>query len=108
VRGSRILALRRVEGLMPSLERFLAGESASVLQELSGRLLDKPDARADAAQVGEDLRLLEAFFQGDTRALRNVLRAAGRRGSYVSQDERDALFIAHAPPGKEGPLRGSP
>jgi excinuclease ABC subunit C len=108
VRGSRILALRRVEGLMPSLERFLAGESASVLQELSGRLLEKPDARADAAQVGEDLRLLEAFFQGDTRALRNVLRAAGRRGSYVSQDERDALFIAHAPPGKEGPLRGSP
>ncbi len=88
--------------------RYFTGESASVLQELSGRLLDKPDARADAAQVGEDLRLLEAFFRGDTRKLRNVLRAAGRRGSYVSQDERDALFIAYGQPGREARYRDSP
>lgn len=98
VRGSRIVALRRVERLLPGVERLLSGRSDRVLRDLSEMLLEKPDARADAEQVGEDLRLLESFFQGDTRKLRQVLRAARRTGTYVSQDERDALFIGFGHP----------
>jgi predicted GIY-YIG superfamily endonuclease len=98
VRGSRIVALRRVERLLPGLERLLAGRSAEALRELFTLLLYKPDARVDAAQVAEDLRLLEAFFHDDARKLRQMLRAAGRRGSYVSQDERDALFLGFGHP----------
>ena len=48
-------------------------------------------------KVGEDLRCLDGFFQGDTRSLRQVIRAAGRRGPFVDRQERDALFIAHPP-----------
>ena len=97
VRGSRFVGFRRIEQWMPALERLLAGESADVLGQLSKSLLDKPHARRQAAQVGEDLRCLDAFFQGDARSLRQVLRAAGRRGPFVDQQERDALFIAHPP-----------
>lgn len=96
VRGSRVAAFRRVEGWMPSVGRLLAGESASVLGALAAALVEKPDARRDAQQVGEALRTLEAFFRSDARELRRVLRAAGRTGTFAAQDERDALFIAHA------------
>jgi excinuclease UvrABC nuclease subunit len=95
MRGSRFVAFRRVEDLVPSLERLLAGESEAVLRELAVRLLEKPAARSDAEQVGEDLRCLEAFFHSDARKLRETLRAAGRRGHFVRQEERDQLFIAH-------------
>ena len=95
VRGSRFVAFRRVEELVPSLERLLAGESQAALRELAVRLLEKPAARSEASQVGEDLRCLEAFFHNDARKLRDTLRAAGRRGHFVRQEERDRLFIAH-------------
>jgi len=49
----------------------------------------------EAAEVGEDLRLLEAFYESDTRKLRAALASAGRSGPFVSQEERDALFISH-------------
>ncbi|MCP5070965.1 MAG: GIY-YIG nuclease family protein [bacterium] len=97
VRGSRVVAFRRIEGLMPGIERLLGGESQAVLKEIARRLLEKPDARQDAGQVGEDLRLLAAFYERDAHRLHSTLRAAGRKGCYVSQDERDALFIAHPP-----------
>jgi excinuclease ABC subunit C len=93
LRGSRLVAFRRIEGLAPSLDRFLAGESRGALAELSARLLDKPDAREAAADVGEQLRRLDAFFASDARKLREALRAAKRAG-YVPQHERDALFLA--------------
>jgi excinuclease ABC subunit C len=94
-RGSRIAAFRRIERLAPSLDRLLAGESDAVLAELSARLLEKPDARRAAAEVGEALRCLAAFHAGDARRLREALRAAGRPAGYVDQAARDALFILH-------------
>jgi excinuclease ABC subunit C len=107
LKGSRFVAFRRVEDLVPSLERFLAGESPAVLRELAVRLLEKPAARCDASQVGEDLRCLEAFFHSDARRLRDVLRAAGRRSHFVRQEERDALFIAHDPERERPPDSGA-
>lgn len=94
-RGSRLVGLRRLGAeLQPSLRAFLAGESPGLLEQLSLRLLEKPDARLEAAQVQEDLRRLEAFYRDDAVPLRAALRAAGRPGHFVAQAERDALFIA--------------
>ena len=93
IRGSRVVAFRRIEALVPSLDRLLCGESNGVLAELTGRLLEKAAAREAAADVGEQLRRLDAFFARDARRLREALRAAGRSG-FVQQAERDALFIA--------------
>ena len=95
VRGSRVVGFRRVAAFEAGLTRFLAGEDTAILSELSTVLLEKPDARDEAAEVGEDLRLLAAFFESDARPLHDALRAAGRAGSFVPQHERDALFIAH-------------
>jgi hypothetical protein len=94
VRGSRVVAFRRIAALAPSLDRLFAGESDALLAELAGRLLEKPDARRAAAEVGEELRRLAAFFAGDARKLRDALGAAGA-GGFVGQAERDALFIRH-------------
>jgi excinuclease UvrABC nuclease subunit len=100
LRGSRLVGFRRIESMMPSIERFFAGESSAILSELSTQLLEKTDARREAAQVGENLRRLDDFYRRDGRRLRDVLRAAGRPGGFVAQEERDALFIAH---GRQAP-----
>jgi GIY-YIG catalytic domain len=92
LRGSRLVAFRRIEDLAPSLDCFLAGESRGALAQLSARLLDKPDAREAAGDVGEQLRRLDAFFASDARKLREALRATKRTG-YLPQQERDALFL---------------
>jgi len=94
IRGSRFAAFRRVDPLLPGLDRLLAGQDASVLQVLSDKLLARPDACRDAEQVGEDLRCLNAFFGEDARPLRCALEASGRVSGFVPQGERDALFIA--------------
>jgi predicted GIY-YIG superfamily endonuclease len=93
VRGSLLVAFRRIERLVPSLDSLLGGESRGALAELTARLLEKPDAREAAAEVGEQLRRLDAFFASDARKLREALRAAKRDG-FVPQHERDALFLA--------------
>ena len=94
IRGSRIAAYRRVAPLFAGLERFLAGTDSGVLQVLSEGLLANPDACRDAAQIGEDLRCLDAFFREDAEPLRRALEASGRKATFVPQDERDALMIA--------------
>ena len=93
-RGTRLVAIRRVPApLIASLRRYLAGESASFVSELSLSLLERPDARNEADLVQVDLRSLEAFFESDLEVLREALRDAGRDGVFVPQSERDALFI---------------
>jgi excinuclease ABC subunit C len=93
VRGSRVVGFRRIEDRLPAVERLLSGESSDVLRDLALHLVEKPDARLEAELVGDRLRLLESFFLSDAQPLRAALRSAGRRGHFVPQDERDALFI---------------
>lgn len=94
-RGTRRLAFRRVEPLVLGIDHLLSGESDAVLGVLAARLLEKPDARQDAAQVESDLRELAAFFARDARPLYKALHAAGQGARFVPQQQRDALFIAH-------------
>ncbi len=96
-RGSSVAAFRRAGDWMPGIERLLAGECEAVLRAISRRLVEKASARRDADQVGTDLRLLHDFYATDAEKLRSILQAAGRPPGFVSQDERDALFIAHRP-----------
>ncbi|NNL86423.1 MAG: nucleotide excision repair endonuclease [Myxococcales bacterium] len=98
VRGSRLRAFRRLGPWLPDLDRFLAGEDASLLPRLSEALLAKPDARRDAESVGLDLRELEAFWRSDVAPLRAAQTAISKRPGFVSQQERDALFIASRTP----------
>jgi excinuclease ABC subunit C len=98
VRGSRTIAFRRIEPLVPPLGRLLSGESDAALPDLAARLLEKPAARQAAREVEERLRLLDAFFRTDARRLREALRAAGAREGFVLQEQRDALFIAQRAP----------
>ncbi len=94
VRGSRLVGLRQLSREFDEdMARFLAGEDCALLATLSTALLEKPRARRDAARVEECLRLLDGFYEGDTRKLRLALTRLGRTDTYVPQDERDALFI---------------
>jgi excinuclease ABC subunit C len=94
IKGSRLVGLRQVPiEVVESLPWFLGGEEENLPGEIARLLLGKARARRDAAQVEEQLKLLMTFYQMDALRLRAALRKIGKPGSYVSQDERDALFI---------------
>jgi excinuclease ABC subunit C len=98
LRGARVVALRRVADLAARLGSLLGGRDDTLLGDLSMRLLEKPDARRDAEEVGDELRRLRAFYTRDARRLRAVREAAGLGEAFVDQERRDALFIAHGRP----------
>ena len=56
-------------------------------------LLDKPRARREAKQVQANIELVADFYQQDIVALREALAACGQEPGFVSQEQRDALFI---------------
>ena len=88
------MALRRVPpGLLDATQAFLAGDSDALLSRLFGHLLESRHARLQAVDVEEALHRLGAFYRGDVVGLREALRAAGREGSFVPREGRDALFI---------------
>ena len=94
LRGSRVAGVRQLPAdLAESLPRFLAGEDAAFLGELSRALLDRPRARRDAGDVQEKLAVLRHFFERDAVRLRDALRTDGDSGTFVAGAERDALFI---------------
>lgn len=93
-RGSRFVGIRRLElAVVDAVEKFLAGESRNALELLALRLLDKPTARAEAKQVGENLRTLAAFFETDAEPLYEARHRVGYGSTFVPQQDRDALFI---------------
>ncbi len=94
VRGSHIVGFRQLDpALLSEVESFLAGRNRRGLERLALALLDKPRARRDSAWVQEQIDVLGAFYETDLAPLNRALRADGRDGSFVPQDERDLLFI---------------
>ena len=94
VLGSRLAGIRQLDAsLVASLCGWLAGETNAGLTTLAHALLDRPRARRDAAQVAESLRELRAFYESDLRPLREALAEEGRERTFITQDERDLLFI---------------
>ena len=93
--GSAPVGLRQLpREVSETLAHFLGGEDRALLPTLSTALLAKPRARHDAARVEECLRVLDRFYEADTRKLRLAMERLGRTESYVPQDERDSLFIS--------------
>lgn len=94
VRGSRLVGLRQLApDLLGAVEDWLRGASTDGLARLSLALVDKPRARREAADVQQWLRTLRDFHDTDLSRLHDALQAVGRRGHFVDQNERDALFI---------------
>ncbi|MEZ5421361.1 MAG: hypothetical protein R2708_29035 [Vicinamibacterales bacterium] len=79
---------------MTGLGDYFGGYHHAVLGDLAIALLEKAGARRQAAHVERCLHLLQRFYETDTRRLRLALERLGRDGTFVTQDERDALFIA--------------
>jgi len=94
-RGSRLLALRQLpRELVEASGAYWAGASRRLLPTLAMQLLEKPAARAHAADVQDHLHTLDAFYASDTGRLREAQLAAGRPPGFVPREERDLLFIA--------------
>ena len=94
IKGSRIVGIRQLDAVVVSaVDEFLSGTSGSALGVVSQALLDKPRARREASEVEDQLRSLAAFHTANLVRLHDALRSAGRSGSFVSQRERDRLFI---------------
>ena len=93
--GSRLVGIRQLDAAMlESLHGLLSGRTPSSLGLLARRLLDKPRARRDAADVQRRLSVLEHFYQADLKPLHDALRHGGKRGTFVAQSRRDRLFIS--------------
>ena len=95
MRGSRLTGFRRLTSeIVASLDAFLSGTGHDALVPLTRQLLEKPLARRDASEVQRNIRLLKHFHDRDLAPLHTAMRSSGQTGTYVPQDERDALFLS--------------
>ena len=94
VKGTRLVGVRQLsEELYHGVLDFFGGQSRTLLSHLAILLLEKPRARRESAHVQELLTCLSDFYESDLEPLRRALENAGRAQTFVSQEERDALFI---------------
>ncbi len=94
LRGSRLVGVRRLApDVATAVESYLVLAAPEALPRLCRALLERPQARHEAAEVEAHLRTLEAFRRSDLEPLLDALRRGGREGSFVVQRERDRLFI---------------
>jgi predicted GIY-YIG superfamily endonuclease len=89
-----LFGLRRLpETLVLELENLLLGESPLFLETLFHTLLEKPSARANAAEIKEDLRDLRTFWATEALPLRKAIILTGHETYPIGQQERDPLFL---------------
>jgi excinuclease ABC subunit C len=92
---SNVSFYRQVDQDLPrGLTAFFRGESRDGLTVLTEILLEKPDARKDASEIQEHLKTLTLFYEEEAQKLRSMLDKFGMTQSYISQYDRDRLFIA--------------
>ena len=95
-RHSYVFGFRRLPESWPAMwSRLLRGASPEALEELCLRLLEHPGARARGAQVQDDLRTVERFFDEEASRLAAAIAATGHATYPVSQQDRDALFLLY-------------
>ena len=87
-------AFRRVpEPIRLEIEQLWLGHSSDILATLFARLLEHAGARANAAEVKEDLRWLRTFWEEEARPLRQAIERTQFAAYPVPQTDRDPLFL---------------
>ncbi len=95
-RHSHVYSFRRLPPDWPGMwSVFLRGASRGALEHLCLCLLDHAGARARGAQIQEDLRALQRFFDDEASPLAAAIAATGYAGYPVPQRDRDALFLRY-------------
>jgi len=95
-RHSYVFGFRRLPERWPAMwSRLLRGVSAEALEDLCLHLLEHHGARARGAQVQEDLRAVERFFEEEASRLAAAIAATGHAAYPVSQQDRDAIFLQY-------------
>jgi hypothetical protein len=95
-RHSHVRVFRRLPREWPELwKALLGGDSPAALEQLSLRLLEHDGACARSAEVHEDLRAVERFFDDEAATLARAIAATGYVGYPVPQRDRDALFLRY-------------
>ncbi|MGB0591833.1 MAG: GIY-YIG nuclease family protein [Myxococcota bacterium] len=79
------------QALNEPLRAFFAGESEAFLEQVILSLVEKPDARSDAAAVQARLEELRLFYEVEAQKLRVILTMEGV--PYIAQTERDRAAI---------------
>ena len=73
------------------LRAFFLGQSPDFLEQVILSLVEKPDARSDAASVQQRVKELRCFFEVEGQKLRVILASEGL--SYIAQEARDPAAI---------------
>lgn len=91
---SYVFTFRRLPADWPPLcARLLRGVSPDALEHLVLRLVEQAGARARRAEIQEDLRAVQRFFEEEAAALAGAIAATGYPRYPVPQNERDALLL---------------
>ena len=93
-RHSHVYTFRRLPTDWPDMWRaLLRGSSPEALELLCLCLLEHAGARARGAEIQEDLRAIQRFFDDEAFSLAAAIAATGYAGYPVPQRDRDALFL---------------
>jgi len=79
------------QALDDPLRAFFLGESAAFMEQVILSLVEKPDARSDAAAVQERVDALRLFYRTEGLKLKVILAQEGVQ--YLDQAERDPAAI---------------
>lgn len=95
-RHSYVFGFRRLPKDWPEMwSGLLRGASREALEHLCLRLLEHAGARARGAEIQEDLRSVQRFFDDEASPLAAAIVATGYESYPVPQRDRDVLFLQY-------------
>jgi len=95
-RHSYVFGFRRLPADWPEMwSRLLRGASREALEHLCLRLLEHAGARARSAEIQEDLRAIERFFEDEASPLAAAIAVTGYATYPVPQRDRDGLILRY-------------
>lgn len=79
--------------LAVELSGFLNGKNRNFLRVVIDALLEKASARSEAEKIQEAVNTLVVFFREEANRLKKAKKKAGFKHEFLSQKERDRIFI---------------
>ena len=94
VQYSHISGFRQVHAdVAAELSQFLNGKNRNFLRVVIDALLEKAGARGEAEKIQEAVNALIVFFREEANTLKKAKRKSGFEGEFLSQKDRDRIFI---------------